>query len=72
MREAQGISIRELARRADVDHTYLSRFEAGLLDKEPSRRWLRAVTDALGRELAHRCDHPAMESCETAPAGAGS
>lgn len=47
MREAQGLSIRELARRAEVDHSYLSRFEAGRLETEPSRRWLRAVTDAL-------------------------
>jgi transcriptional regulator with XRE-family HTH domain len=51
MRKEQKLSIRELARLADVDHTYLSRYERGLT-AEPSARWLRDVTQALGRNLA--------------------
>lgn len=49
MREAQGLSQRQLARLAGVNSGYLSQVEAGKV--EPSPRWLRAVTDALGRHL---------------------
>lgn len=49
MRKAQGLSLRELARMAEVEYAYLSQVERGL--KEPSGRWLKAVTDALGRHL---------------------
>lgn len=51
-REAQNLSIRELARRAEVDHSMLSRVERGVI--EPSARWLKAVTDALGQHMAEQ------------------
>lgn len=50
MREAQELSQRELGRLAGVSAGYLSRVESG--QEFPSKRWLRAVTDALGRHLA--------------------
>jgi len=49
MREAQGLSLRDLARLADVDHAYLHKVEAG--DRIPTARWLQSVTEALGRHL---------------------
>ena len=49
LRKAQGLSLRELARLADVEPGYLSTVERGLRD--PSPRWLKAVTDALGKHL---------------------
>ena len=49
MRKAQGLSIRELARQAEVNAGMLSQVERGL--REPSPRWLKDVTDALGRHL---------------------
>lgn len=50
MREAQGLSQRQLAERAGVNPGYLSSVEAG--KKTPTTRWLAAVTNALGRNLA--------------------
>lgn len=50
-REEQGLSIRRLARLADVDHTYLARYEKGETANEPSPRWLRSVAQALGKNL---------------------
>lgn len=50
MRKAQGVSLRELARLADVQAAYLSKVERGL--REPSPRWLKAVVDALGKHLS--------------------
>lgn len=52
MRTAQGLTLRELARLADVEPGYLSLVERNL--RTPSPRWLRSVTDALGRNLAER------------------
>lgn len=49
LREQQGLSQRELADRADVDHSYLARFERG--QARPSDRWLRDVAAALGTNL---------------------
>lgn len=49
MRKAQGLALRELARLADVEPGYLSLVERGLRD--PSARWMKAVTDALGKHL---------------------
>lgn len=49
LREAQGLGLRELARLAEVNPGYLSQVERGLVD--PAPRWLKAVTDALGRHL---------------------
>lgn len=50
MRRAQNLSLRELARLADVEPGYLSQVERGL--REPTARWLKSVTDALGKHLA--------------------
>lgn len=50
MRKAQDLSLRDLARIAEVEPGYLSQVERGL--REPSPRWLKAVTDALGQHLA--------------------
>lgn len=49
MRKAQNLSLRELARLAEVDAPYLSQVERGL--REPTARWLKSVTDALGKHL---------------------
>jgi transcriptional regulator with XRE-family HTH domain len=49
MRKAQGLSLRELARLAEVEPGYLSQVERGI--KDPTPRWLKAVTDALGKHL---------------------
>jgi transcriptional regulator with XRE-family HTH domain len=50
IREAQGLSQRDLAKLAGVNAGYLSSVESG--NVEPSQRWLAAVTNALGRNLA--------------------
>lgn len=50
MRKAQQLSLRELAGLAEVDYSMLSRVERGMV--EPSARWLKAVTDALGKHMA--------------------
>lgn len=50
LRKAQGLPLRELARLAEVNAGYLSKVERGIED--PSPRWLKNVTDALGRNLA--------------------
>jgi transcriptional regulator with XRE-family HTH domain len=52
MREAQDLGVNELARLAGVNAGYLSQVEQE--KKTPSKRWLRAVTDALGKHLAER------------------
>lgn len=49
-RKAQNLSLREVARLAEVDYSTLSKVERGLV--EPSPRWLKAVTDALGKHMA--------------------
>jgi transcriptional regulator with XRE-family HTH domain len=50
MRQAQELSLSELARLAEVQKSYLSKVERGIA--EPSPRWLKSVTDALGSHLA--------------------
>lgn len=47
LRVALGMTQRELAREAGVDHTYLSRYERGQVS--PRRRWLRRVSRTLTR-----------------------
>lgn len=49
LRKAQGLSIRELARLAEVNAGHLSQVENG--KRDPSPRWLKSVTDALGQHL---------------------
>lgn len=48
-RKAQKLTLRDLADLAEVDFSMLSKVERGLV--EPSPRWLKAVTDALGRSM---------------------
>lgn len=50
MRKAQGLSLRRLAALAEVEYGYLAQVERG--KAEPSPRWLKAVTDALGKHLS--------------------
>lgn len=50
MRKTQNLSLRKLADLAEVDYSTLSKVERGLVD--PSPRWLKAVTDALGKHMA--------------------
>ena len=69
-REELGLSGRELARRAGKDHTYLSRFERGLLPVEPSPEWLHDVTTALGDALAEAGDDHMQMTVSTGPASA--
>lgn len=45
IREAKGMSLRELAARVDVDHSYLSKIEAD--KKRPSRRLVAKLAEAL-------------------------
>lgn len=50
IREAQGLSQRELARLAKVNSGYLSQVESGKV--APSERWLSAVKTALAKHLS--------------------
>jgi transcriptional regulator with XRE-family HTH domain len=50
MREAQGLSVRQLAQLAGVSFSHLSRVERG--ERVPTERWLRDVTEALGKHMA--------------------
>lgn len=50
MREAQGMTLTELADLAEVSKAHLSLVERG--EREASPRWLKSVTDALGKHLA--------------------
>ena len=49
-RQAQNLTLRQVAALAGVDHSMLSKVERG--EQVASRRWLRAVTEALGRHRA--------------------
>lgn len=49
-RKTQNLTLRQLAQLADVDYSMLSKVERGLVDPRP--RWLKAVTDALGKHMA--------------------
>lgn len=50
IREAQGLSLRQLAERAGVNFSYLSQVERG--EKKPSARWMAAVEHALADNLS--------------------
>lgn len=52
MREAMGLSVRELARRAAVSPAYLSLVENE--KRQPTPRWLQSVKIALAAELARK------------------
>ena len=49
MREAQGLTLRQLAEMSGTSHAYLSQVERG--DKTASPRWMRAVLGALADNL---------------------
>lgn len=50
MRLAQGLTLHQLAARADINAGYLSQVERG--ERTPDPRWQAAVTDALADHLA--------------------
>lgn len=50
MREAHGLTLRQLSALSGVSAAHLSRIERGL--REPSPHTLSAVTQALGRHMA--------------------
>ena len=52
MRRAQGLTLRQLAKRSGTSHSYLSQVERGEKVARPDR--LRAVLDALADNLIHR------------------
>lgn len=49
MRQAQGLTLRQLAASAKTSPSYIAQVERG--EREPSDRWLASVTDALARNL---------------------
>ena len=49
LRVGQGLTLRELAARANTSPTYLSQVERG--DRIPTSRWLRSVLEALADNL---------------------
>lgn len=49
MRQAQGLTLRQLADKAGTNYSYLSQVERGA--KIPSARWMRSVLDALADNL---------------------
>lgn len=50
MRKSQGLTMRQLAGLAEVSVAQLSDVENG--KQEPSDRWLKSVTDAIGLYMA--------------------
>lgn len=49
MRQAQGLSLRQLAALSDTSFSYLALVERE--ETTPTDRWLRAVTDALAKHM---------------------
>lgn len=49
MREAQGLTLRQLADLSGTSYSYLSGVE--LTNRTPTERWLRDVTDALAKHM---------------------
>ena len=49
MREAQGLTLRQLADMSETSFSYLSLVERE--KREPTDRWLRDVTDALAKYM---------------------
>jgi transcriptional regulator with XRE-family HTH domain len=52
MRQAAGLTLEDLARRADTTAGYLSRVERG--ERIPTDGWMRRVTGALGEYLTQQ------------------
>ena len=48
-RKAQNLTLRELAKMSEVDHSMISRIENGQVDASP--RVIKALTEALGRNM---------------------
>jgi transcriptional regulator with XRE-family HTH domain len=51
-REAAGLSQRQLAAMAHVDHSYLAKLESGKISTRPNPEHLQRLCDALGVDLA--------------------
>jgi transcriptional regulator with XRE-family HTH domain len=51
-REAAGLSQRQLAALAHVDHSYLAKLESGKISTRPNPEHLQRLCDALGVDLA--------------------
>ena len=51
-REAAGLSQRQLAALAHVDHSYLAKLESGKISTRPNPEHLQRLCDALGVELS--------------------
>lgn len=47
LREAAGLSQQEVARRANISPSYLSRFESGVEGVAPSPEWIGRVTQVI-------------------------
>lgn len=52
MRQAQGLTLQDLAERAATSYSYLSQVERE--NRTPTDRWLRDVTDALAKHMLER------------------
>lgn len=50
MREAQELSLRDLAHMSDTSYAYLSLVERGL--RTPTDRWMRSITEALANNMS--------------------
>lgn len=59
-REALGLSMRELARRADVSHTQISRIEAD--ESAPTLPLAGRIADALGVSIDELAARPSAEA----------
>jgi ribosome-binding protein aMBF1 (putative translation factor) len=55
LRRAKGWTLRETARRAGIDHTYLSKIENGKVPL-PAQKTRAAIMTALGKGCRHRCE----------------
>lgn len=52
MRQAQGLTLRQLAALSGTSFSYLALVERE--ETKPTARWLRAVTDALAKHMLDR------------------
>lgn len=50
LRSASGLTLRELAKRAKIDFTYLSKIETGKLPYTPASSTIRALAGAMGAD----------------------
>jgi transcriptional regulator with XRE-family HTH domain len=67
LRKSRKMTQRDLAERADIDFTYLSKIENDLPDYRPSERVIRALARVLGADaeemvlLAHKMPKPMQD-----------